>query len=112
MRYPAPPARRSKPTIVRLRAIAGHTIDSINAVLDRHTKPTADQAGAALAKRPVHKGQLVEGSLARFVGRWSRTAQTLVEKRSERTYIDRHKMLASLLLASMVPPVGLEPTLP
>jgi hypothetical protein len=40
----------------QIRAITGHTIASINEVLDRYTKLTADQAGAALAKRPAHEG--------------------------------------------------------
>jgi hypothetical protein len=40
----------------QIRAITGHTIASINEVLDRYTKLTADQAGAALAKRLEHKG--------------------------------------------------------
>jgi hypothetical protein len=35
----------------QIRAIAGHTIASINEVLDRYTKLTADQAGAALERR-------------------------------------------------------------
>ena len=34
----------------------GHTIASINEVLDRYTKLTVDQAGAALAKRLAHEG--------------------------------------------------------
>jgi hypothetical protein len=33
----------------QIRAITGHTIASINEVLDRYPKLTADQAGAALA---------------------------------------------------------------
>jgi hypothetical protein len=40
----------------QIRAITGHTIASINEVLDRYTKLTADQAGAALAKRLAHEG--------------------------------------------------------
>ena len=35
----------------QIRAITGHTIASINEVLDRYTKLTADQAGAALERR-------------------------------------------------------------
>jgi integrase len=53
----------------QIRAITGHTIASINEVLDRYTKLTADQAGAALAKRLAHEGQPVEGSVAKFVRR-------------------------------------------
>ena len=44
----------------QIRAITGHMIASINEVLDRYTKLTADQAGAALAKRPMHEDQHVE----------------------------------------------------
>lgn len=39
----------------QIRAITGHTIASINEVLDRYTKLTADQAGAALSKRLAHE---------------------------------------------------------
>lgn len=39
----------------QIRAITGHTIASINEVLDRYTKLTADQAGAALKKRLAHE---------------------------------------------------------
>ncbi len=46
----------------QIRAITGHTIASINEVLDRYTKLTVDQAGAALAKRLEHEGISV-GSL-------------------------------------------------
>ena len=44
----------------QIRAITGHTIASINEVLDRYTKLTADQAGAALAKRLAHEDRHVE----------------------------------------------------
>ena len=50
-------------------AITGHTIATINEVLDHSTKLTADQAGAALAKRLAHEGQIVETSLAKLVRR-------------------------------------------
>ena len=40
----------------QIRAITGHTIASINDVLDRYTKLTADQAGAALERRLAHEG--------------------------------------------------------
>jgi hypothetical protein len=46
----------------QIRAITGHMIASINDVLDRYAKLTADQAGAALAKRLAHDGQSVEPS--------------------------------------------------
>lgn len=39
----------------QIRAITGHTIASINEVLDRYTKLTADQAGAALQRRLEHE---------------------------------------------------------
>jgi hypothetical protein len=54
----------SKPFLKRAgrRAITGHTIARINEVLDRHTKLTTDQAGAALAKRLAHKGVPAEAS--------------------------------------------------
>ena len=39
----------------QIRAITGHTITSINEVLDRYTKLTADQAGAALSRRLAHE---------------------------------------------------------
>jgi len=54
---------------VQIRAITGHTIASINEVLDRYTKLTADQAGAALAKRVAHEGQAVESTVSTFVRR-------------------------------------------
>jgi hypothetical protein len=41
----------------QIRAITGHTIASFNEVLDRYTKLTADQAGAALAKRLAYEQQ-------------------------------------------------------
>jgi integrase len=39
----------------QIRAITGHTIASINEVLDRYTKLTADHAGAALERRLAHE---------------------------------------------------------
>lgn len=45
----------------QIRAITGHTIASINEVLDRYTKLTVDQAGAALAKRLEHEGTSAGG---------------------------------------------------
>jgi hypothetical protein len=42
----------------QIRAITGHTIASINEVLDRYTKLTADQAGAALQRRLDHERRL------------------------------------------------------
>jgi hypothetical protein len=53
----------------QIRAITDHTIASINEVLDRYTKLTADQAGAALAKRLAHEGKSVESSISTFVTR-------------------------------------------
>jgi hypothetical protein len=47
----------------QIRAITGHTIASINEVLDRYTKLTADQAGAALAKRLAHEGSDVNATV-------------------------------------------------
>jgi hypothetical protein len=46
----------------QIRAITGHTIASINEVLDRYTKLTVDQAGAALVKRLEHES-ISPGSL-------------------------------------------------
>jgi hypothetical protein len=43
----------------QIRAITGHTIASINEVLDRYTKLTADQAGAALERRLAHEKETV-----------------------------------------------------
>jgi integrase len=49
----------------QIRAITGHTIASINEVLDRYTKLTADQAGAALKRRLAHeKGPCESSSIA------------------------------------------------
>jgi integrase len=53
----------------QIRAITGHTIASINEVLDRYTKLTADQAGAALAKRLDHEGRPNGGSVTTLVRR-------------------------------------------
>jgi len=53
----------------QIRAITGHTIASINEVLDRYTKLTADQAGAALAKRLAHEGRPQESTVSAFVRR-------------------------------------------
>ena len=53
----------------QIRAITGHTIASINEVLDRYTKLTADQPGAALAKRLAHEGQSQESTVSAFVRR-------------------------------------------
>ena len=39
----------------QIRAITGHTIASINEVLDRYTKLTVDQAGAALQRQLDHE---------------------------------------------------------
>jgi hypothetical protein len=44
----------------QIRAITGHTIASINEVLDRYTKLTADQAGAALERRLAHEKGTVQ----------------------------------------------------
>jgi hypothetical protein len=48
----------------QIRAITGRTIARTNEVLDRCTRLTVDQAGAALAKRLEH-----EGISAKNVGR-------------------------------------------
>jgi len=48
----------------QIRAITGHTIASINEVLDRYTKLTADQAGAALAKRLTHEAHGLKATAA------------------------------------------------
>ena len=53
----------------QIRAITDHTIASINEMLDRYTKLTADQAGAALAKRLAHEGQPQESNVSAFVRR-------------------------------------------
>lgn len=53
----------------QIRAITGHTIASINEVLDQYTKLTADQAGAALAKRLAHEGRPQESTVTGFVRR-------------------------------------------
>jgi len=53
----------------QIRAITGHTIASINEVLDRYTKLTADQAGAALERRLAHEGAVVGGSVTTLVRR-------------------------------------------
>lgn len=52
----------------QIRAITGHTIASINEVLDRYTKLTADQAGAALERRLAHQGGTVERLFGRPTG--------------------------------------------
>ena len=39
----------------QIRAITGHTIASISAVLDRYTRLTADQAVPALERRLAHE---------------------------------------------------------
>jgi integrase len=49
----------------QIRAITGHTIASINEVLDRYTKLTADQAGAALERRLAHE----EGTVRKLFDR-------------------------------------------
>ncbi len=49
----------------QIRAITGHTIASINEVLDQYTKLTADQAGAALQRRLAHE----KGSVQTLFGR-------------------------------------------
>ena len=48
----------------QIRAITGHTIASINEVLDRYTKLTADQAGAALERRLAHENGTVQTLIA------------------------------------------------
>jgi hypothetical protein len=45
--------------------IRANTIASINEVLDRYTKLTADQAGAALERRLVHENGSVQGLFGR-----------------------------------------------
>ncbi len=52
----------------QIRAITGHTIASINEVLDRYTKLTADQAAAALAKRLAHQGDVPKTLTSADVG--------------------------------------------
>jgi hypothetical protein len=44
----------------QIRTITGHTIASINDVLDRYDKLTADQAGAALTRRLAHENGPVQ----------------------------------------------------
>jgi hypothetical protein len=41
------------------RVVTGHTIASINGGLDRYTKLTADQAGAAVERRLAHENRVV-----------------------------------------------------
>lgn len=53
----------------QIRAITGHTIASINEVLDRYTKLTADQAGAALAKRLAYEDKSAKGAVSRLFRR-------------------------------------------
>jgi len=53
----------------QIRAITGHTIASINEVLDRYTKLTADQAGAALAKRLAHENDRPKSVVMPLEGR-------------------------------------------
>jgi integrase len=50
----------------QIRPITGHTIASINEVLDRYTKLTAEQAGAALSKRLSHENSGSSGGIIRF----------------------------------------------
>lgn len=50
----------------QIRAITGHTIASINEVLDRYTKLTAEQAGAALSKRLSHENGAGQNGIVRF----------------------------------------------
>lgn len=52
----------------QIRAITGHTIASINEVLDRYTKLTADQAGAALERRLSHETSAVRKLFERPTG--------------------------------------------
>lgn len=52
----------------QIRAITGHTIASINEVLDRYTKLTADQAGAALERRLAHENATVQKLFNRPTG--------------------------------------------
>ena len=52
-----------------IRAITGHTIASISEVLDRDTKLTADQAGAALAKRLAHERHPQKSTVSAFARR-------------------------------------------
>lgn len=47
----------------QIRAITGHSIASINEVLDRYTRLTADQAGAALARRLAHESPPAGGGV-------------------------------------------------
>ena len=95
----------------QIRAITGHTIGSINEVLDRYTKLTADQAGAALAKRLAHEGQPVESTVTTLVRRYSKVAINV----SRDLYTERNMIAIKrwpACIKAMVPPVGLEPTLP
>jgi len=50
----------------QIRAITGHTISSINEILDRYTKLTADQAGAALAKRLAYENRTSDATVTVF----------------------------------------------
>jgi hypothetical protein len=53
----------------QIRAITGHTIASINEVLERYTKLTADQAGAALARRLAHENGTADTTVTAFKAR-------------------------------------------
>jgi hypothetical protein len=75
----------------QIRAITGHTTASINEVLDRYTKLTADQAGAALERRLAHENGNVQKLFERSTSvtqertkRQSKAAKTLVETCSKR----------------------------
>jgi hypothetical protein len=51
-----------------VEAITGHTIASINEVLDRYTKLTADRTGAALERRLAHENGSVRQLFERPTG--------------------------------------------
>lgn len=63
----------------QIRAITGHTIASINEVLDRYTKLTADQAGAALERRLAHEKGTVRKLFDRSTSVKRRENEALVE---------------------------------
>lgn len=102
----------------QIRAIAGHTIASINEVLDRYTKLTADQAAMALERRLLHHSQTDDSPFGRSMRKdiegtkpSSNAVNSLVENFSKKQTIAALKRRQADILGGMVPPVGLEPTL-
>ena len=95
---------RDRPACAAARIRENRLIASINEVLDRYAKLTADQAGAALEKRLAHEGHAPEATVTTLKKTLVERSQALVEPiRLEHTSTKIKRCPACIF--GVVPPV-------